>query len=178
MSKRIAVLAVLLVALLLAGGASVYAYDHSHRDKIADGVRVNGVALGGLTVTQARARVRAQLLEPLKRRVVVRHAGRRFVLTRTGRELRGGRVDRDVAARITWSRPAVNRLVDQVAKTFDRPAVDASLDLTTGQVNPRPSHTGVSVRTRKLRRAVERTLLSTGARHAVQVRTRVLQPNG
>jgi lipoprotein-anchoring transpeptidase ErfK/SrfK len=204
MSKRIAVLAVLLVALLLAGGASVYAYDHSHRDKIADGVRVNGVALGGLTVTQARARVRAQLLEPLKRRVVVRHAGRRFVLrpraaavdldvagsvdkalaasrsggvlTRTWRELRGGRVDRDVAARITWSRPAVNRLVDQVAKTFDRPAVDASLDLTTGQVNPRPSHTGVSVRTRKLRRAVERTLLSTGARRAVQVRTRVLQP--
>jgi lipoprotein-anchoring transpeptidase ErfK/SrfK len=205
MTKRIAALSVVLVALVLAGGGGVYAFDHGKRQTIADGVRINGVPVGGLSVRRARAKVRATLLEPLNRKVVVRHDGKRYVLrpsaaavgldvdgsvdealaasregnllSRTWRELRGNRVDRDVRAKVTYSRPAVRRLVERVAADIDKKPVDATLDLSGGLVNTQPSADGVQVRQVKLRHAVTRTLLSTGTRHPVKVATRVLQPD-
>src|SRR3954447_4367421 len=48
--------------LVLAGAAVVaaYAYDHGRRDTIAPGVRIGGVAVGGLTTAAARRRIVAQ----------------------------------------------------------------------------------------------------------------------
>src|SRR3954452_10943444 len=80
MTKRFAALFVLLVVLAGAAATGVYAFDHGKRDVIAKGVKVNGVPVGGLKVAQARAKVRAALLEPLNRKVVVRHGERRYVL--------------------------------------------------------------------------------------------------
>jgi lipoprotein-anchoring transpeptidase ErfK/SrfK len=204
MTKRLAALSALLVVLAGAAAAGVYAFDHGKRDTIAKGVKVNGVPVGGLHVAQARAKLRAALLEPLNRKVVVRHGDKRYVLrpsaaaigldvdgsvdkalaasregsvlSRTWRELRGDRVDQDVAARITYSRPAVRKLVDRVAADLDTPARDAALDLSGGVVEPTPSASGVTVRQVPLRRAITRTLLSTGPRHPVRVRTSVVEP--
>ena len=204
MPRRIAALTVLLLVLVAVGAGGVYAYDHGRRDRIAKGVTVNGVPVGGLTVARARAKVRSTLLAPLQRKVVVHHAGKRYVLRpsaarigldvdgsvdraldvsragnlleRTWRELRGGRVDQDVAADVTYSRRAVTRLVARVAGAVERPAQDATVDLEHGSVDPQPSHTGVAVRTKALRRKVVRTLLSTGPRHPVAVKTSVVQP--
>jgi lipoprotein-anchoring transpeptidase ErfK/SrfK len=204
MKKRIAALSVLLVVLVLAGAGAVYAYDHGNRTKIAKGVTVNGVPVGGMTVGQARAKVRSALLEPLNRKVVVRHAGHRYVLrpsaaaigldvngsvdralaasrqgsllSRTWRDLRGEKLDQDVTAKVTYSRPAVRKLVERVAAAIDKPAVDATLDLTGGTVNTKPSSSGVTVRQAALRHAVTHTLLSTGPRHPVAVRTSVVEP--
>jgi lipoprotein-anchoring transpeptidase ErfK/SrfK len=204
MTRRIAVLTVLLLALVAVGAGGVYAYDHGRRDRIAKGVSVNGVPVGGLTVAQAQEKVRSTLLDPLERKVVVRHAGRRYVLkpskarvgldvegsveralavsreggllARTWRALRGARVNQDVSADVTYSRKSVTRLVARVAGDLDRPARDATVDLEQGDVTPQPSHTGLAVRTKQLRHAVTRTLLSTGSRHPVKVRTSVVQP--
>jgi lipoprotein-anchoring transpeptidase ErfK/SrfK len=204
MTKRLAALSALLVVLAGAAAAGVYAFDHGKRDTIAKGVKVNGVPVGGLHVAQARAKLRAALLEPLNRKVVVRHGDKRYVLrpsaaaigldvdgsvdkalaasregsvlSRTWRELRDDRVDQDVAARITYSRPAVRKLVDRVAADVDTPARDAALDLSGGVVEPTPSASGVTVRQVPLRRAITRTLLSTGPRHPVRVRTSVVEP--
>jgi lipoprotein-anchoring transpeptidase ErfK/SrfK len=205
MTRRVVVLCLLLAVLLTAGAASVYAYDHGRRQTIADGVRINGVPVGGLSVERARAKVRDTLLAPLRRKVVVRHAGKRYVLrsgdaavsldvrgsvdealaasrdggvlARTWRALRGGRVDRDVSARVTYSRPAIRKLAERVAADVDRPARDATVDLASGVVAPQASADGVSVRQAALRHAVRRTLLSTGPRHPVSVKTRVLHPD-
>ncbi len=204
MTKRIAALTVLLIALVLVGAGGVYAFDHGKRAMIADGVRINGVPVGRLSVERARAKVRATLLAPLHRKVVVRHGGKHYVLrpstanvsldvrgsvdqalaasregdllSRTWRELRGNRVDRDVSAKVTYSRPAIKRLAEHVASDVDRPATDASLDLTGGVVNPQPSQDGVQVRQVSLRHSVRHALLSTGSRHPLDVRTRVLAP--
>jgi lipoprotein-anchoring transpeptidase ErfK/SrfK len=204
MKKRIAVLSAVLVVLVLAGAGAVYAYDHGHRTTIAKGVSINGVPVGGLSVVQARAKVRSSLLEPLNRKVVVRHDGKHYVLrpsaaaigldvngsveralaasrdgsllSRTWRDLRGKAVQRDVTAKVTYSRPAVRKLVERVAADLDKPAVDASLDLTGGTVNTKPSVDGVTVRQAALRHAVTRTLLSTGSRHPVDVKTSVVEP--
>jgi lipoprotein-anchoring transpeptidase ErfK/SrfK len=204
MRRRVIVLASLLVVILLVGAGSVYAFDRKHRDRIAEGVTVNGVAVGGQSVAQARATLRRALLEPLNRPVVLRGEGHRFVLrpetaaigldvdgsvdralaasraggvlSRTWRELRGTAVRADVKADVGYSRAAVRRLVARVARRIDRPARDATLDLESGVVDPQPSHNGISVRTSWLRRKVQRTLLSTGPRSAVKVRTVVLKP--
>jgi lipoprotein-anchoring transpeptidase ErfK/SrfK len=204
MTRRVAALTVVLLVLVAAGATAVYAYDHGQRDRIAKGVRINGVPVGGLTVAQARARVRATLLAPLRRKVVVRHGGHRYVLrarhagvgldvdgsvaralaaSRTGnviqrawRSLRGASLDRDVVARVTYSRAAVRRLVDRVAGHVDRTARDATVDLVHGSVAPQPSRTGVAVRTGRLREAVRSMLLSTGSRHPIAVRTTLVRP--
>jgi lipoprotein-anchoring transpeptidase ErfK/SrfK len=202
MTRRVIALAV--VMLLVAGVAGAVAYDHVRRDRIARGVTVNGVDVGGLTADQAARRLRTALLGPLRRPVRVVYHGHRFKLTaraaavsvdiqgsvaralvrsrggnafsRTWRSLRGASLDADIPAAVTWSRPAVNRLVARVKRSLDRPARDASVDLTTGQVAPQPAVVGRQVRGRRLRRAVERTLADPGPRHAVRVRTTLQRP--
>ena len=62
------VLAGLLSVLLLAA-AGVYAYDAQRTDKLADGLTVNGVPIGGLTPAQARAKLNHALIAPLQRPV-------------------------------------------------------------------------------------------------------------
>src|SRR6476469_3671848 len=80
MRRRLLLLASVLVLLVLAGAGSVYAFDHGRQDTIAKGVQVNGVDVGGLSVTAAKAKLRERLLDPLNRPVVVRGEGHRFVL--------------------------------------------------------------------------------------------------
>jgi vancomycin resistance protein YoaR len=70
----------------------------------------------------------------------------------------------------------VSRLVQRVAEATDRDAQDAAVDLDHGSVTPTPSHTGIAVRTKPLRKAVVRTLLDTGTRHPVMAKTDVVQP--
>ena len=49
--SQIAAAVIVLAVVLLAGGA--YAYDSSQKDKIADGVTIAGVDVGGLDAEQA-----------------------------------------------------------------------------------------------------------------------------
>ena len=202
-SRSLAIAAVLVVA-LLAGAGGVYAYDRDHEGTIAEGVRVNGVDVGGLTAPRAREKLRSELLEPLDRPVYARYEGRKFtltprqaavgvdidgsvqralarsregtMLTRTWREVRGERLRADLDAKITFSRPAVRRLVRRVQKRLERPAVDATVDLKSGSVDPRPSREGLAVRSARLRRDIERELLDSGERRVARVRTRVVEP--
>jgi lipoprotein-anchoring transpeptidase ErfK/SrfK len=205
MRRRILVLTSLLVLLVLAGAGSVYAFDRSHDDQIAKGVSVNGVDVGGLSTAAAKAKLRATLLEPLNRPVIVRGQGHRFtlepsamrvgldvdgsvqralaasrsgnLLSRTWRELRGGVVRADVQADVTYDKSAVTKLAAHVAQTIDAPASDATLDLTGGNVRTTPSKDGIAVRTAWLRSKLRRTLLSTAPhRSAVKVRTAVVKP--
>ena len=58
----------------------MYAYDHARANEIAPGVKVGGVALGGLTPDQARARLEREILQPLERPIVVHHAAKTWKL--------------------------------------------------------------------------------------------------
>jgi lipoprotein-anchoring transpeptidase ErfK/SrfK len=204
MRSRWYFLIALLVVVLGAGTGAVYAYDQGKREVISEGVSVNGVPVGKLTPSQAHSRLRATLLEPLSRPVKVRYKGRRFTLTpeqasvgvdidgsvsralarsregnmftRSWRNLRGESLDADVDARITWSRPAVRRLVARIERRLERDPVDAKLDLSKGQVDPRPSENGLAVRRARLLADIEAELLDSGERRAVRVRTKVLRP--
>jgi len=204
MTRRLVAVLALMVAILLAGAGTLYAYDRSHRETIADGVSVNGVDVGGLTPERARAKLRAALLEPLNRPVTARFEGRRFtltperaeisididgsvdralarsregnMLTRTWREVRGEELDEDVTAEVSYSRAAVRHLVDRVERRLTIEPRDAELDLETGQVDPTPSRDGRSVRTNRLRREIQREILDDSGSRSVRVRTTVVEP--
>jgi lipoprotein-anchoring transpeptidase ErfK/SrfK len=204
MRTRAVVIAAVVGVLLLVGSGAVYAYDHSHRDKIGEGVSVGGVDVSGLTREQARAKLREAVLEPLSRPVVVRALGDRYKLTprragvtvdvdgsveaalqrshdgnmlsRTWRGLRGESLDENVALDIAYDKRAVAQLVKRVSEHGEEPAVDASVDLEHGDVTPRASHNGRRLLARKLKRQVRKRLLDTGEVKTVRARFKVVKP--
>ena len=204
MHRRSLVLIAILVVALLATGGGVYAYDQGKDGHIAEGIKVNGVDVGGLSASQARTKLRTALLDPLNRPVTARFEGKTYRLTptqaqigvdidgsvnralvrsregdivsRTWREVRGEPINPDLAAKVSYSRPAVRRLVARVERDLAIEPVDAKVDLEHGSVAPRPSKDGREVRAARLRRDLERELLDSGRRRAVRVRTTVVEP--
>jgi lipoprotein-anchoring transpeptidase ErfK/SrfK len=204
MRTRAVIVATAVAVLLLGGAGGVYAYDQARAEKIAKGVRVGAVDVGGLTAEQARAKLRRAVLEPLSRPVVVRARGRRFTLTpkaanvgvdidgsvraalvasregnvvvRTWRGVRGEPLDERVELDVSYSRRAIERVVRRVRKAVDKPAVDASLNLEEGDVTPRASERGRRVLVRRLKAELRSRLLDVGAVKTVRARTKVLEP--
>src|SRR6202012_5946478 len=58
----IAMAGILVAALVVAGA---YLYDNSQDGKIAEGVTIDGIDVGGMEADDAAAKVRRQLLRPL-----------------------------------------------------------------------------------------------------------------
>jgi lipoprotein-anchoring transpeptidase ErfK/SrfK len=204
MRTRLIVLAAFVATLALGGVAAAYSYDHSKRAVIAEGVQVNGVQIGGLTPARAEAKLRAALLDPLAKPVKVRYHHRHFTLTpeqasvgvdihgtvakalarsregnmftRSWRNVRGESLDAQLAADVTYSEAAIQKLIKRVQRKLNRPAKDAALDLETGQVNPTHSQTGVRVKFNTLAKDLKKTLLAREASKTVKVHTKTVQP--
>ena len=60
--------------------ARAYAYDSSQKDKIADGVTIGGVDVGGMDADEAKSAVHAQLLAPLGHSLKVAYDGNSWKL--------------------------------------------------------------------------------------------------
>ena len=204
MSRRLIAVLALTVTVLLVGAGTLYAFDRQVRTKIADGVTVNGIDVGGLTPARARAKLRASLLEPLSRPVSVRYKGQRFTLTteqasvavdidgsvdramhvstegnlftRTWREVRGRELNASVEAKIDYSEAAVRRIVDRVERRLEIEARDASVDLESGKVDPVPSRDGLAVRAARLRKDIRSELLDMGDTRIARIKTTVVEP--
>ncbi|MGZ5314972.1 MAG: hypothetical protein ACXW0S_03815, partial [Solirubrobacterales bacterium] len=65
----VATVVALTALLLLAVG--VYAYDESQKDRIAPGVTIGGVDVGGMSTDDARTAIQEELVAPLQKPVVV-----------------------------------------------------------------------------------------------------------
>jgi lipoprotein-anchoring transpeptidase ErfK/SrfK len=205
MSRRsIAIVAALTLAILLVGAGVVYAYDASRDDHIAEGMRIGGVDVGGLSAAQANARLRTQLIAPLERSVVVHSGDRSFRLTarearvqvnsgelvdeavdasrqgsflsRAWRDLTGGKVERHVQPTIEFSKPAVQRLVDRVRVTMSRGAKDATVDISTTNVAVKHSVTGRTIDAKSLRSQVQAALVDVRADRTLRAPVKKVQP--
>jgi lipoprotein-anchoring transpeptidase ErfK/SrfK len=203
-SRRLIAVPVLLVVLLgLAGAVAVL--DSRASSRIAEGVRVGNVDVGGLGQAEARAKLERALLTPLNAPIVVHHdrktwrlsaeeahiraningmvdaaleAGRDdTILTRAYREATGGRVDADLPARLSFSREAVRRLVDRVEKAIARPAKNADVQLSAGGVSRVPGQTGLAVQAKQLERRIARAVTRPGAPRTFVAKTRKIQPD-
>src|ERR1044072_9829305 len=74
------------LALLALGAVGAYAYDSSQDDKIAEGVTIGGVDVGGMDEAEAKQAVRRRLLAPLQHSLRVGYDGERWTLP--GKRLR------------------------------------------------------------------------------------------
>ena len=156
MGRKTKIAIVTAVALLVLGAVAAYAYDSSQDDKIADGVTVGGVDVGGMGEAEAKRAVRRRLLAPLRHSLRVGYDGESWVLpgktlklhadveraveeavaeSRDGglpgrlvRYVTGDGLDEQLSADVTYSRPAVNRFVREVAEAVDREPQDATVE--------------------------------------------------
>jgi lipoprotein-anchoring transpeptidase ErfK/SrfK len=202
---RYIVIGALLVFVLLAAAGAVYAYDNGRSERIAEGVSIDKIQVGGMTVAQARAKLRSGVLEPLSQPVVATYKDREFTLTpkaasvgvdidgsvqaavdasrsgsfisRTWRDVTGGKVERNVPLRVTYSQQSIDRVVARVSKKLNEPARDANVgDLEKGEVNPTTSKDGLRVRNVTLSRALKTELLDRSGHTPIPVRTKVVKP--
>src|SRR4051812_10322981 len=204
MRTRLIILVAFVAFLGLGGVAGAYFYDNSKKDLIAAGVKVNGVPIGGMTRAQAEKKLSASLLAPLDRPVKVSYKDHTFTLTqkaaaigidirgsvdkalkrsqqgdmfsRAWRNVRNESLDTELAADVSYNKPAIDKLVKRVRKSVDRAPKDATIDLSEGFQEPTPSKTGVRVKYNTLAKELEQTLLEPNNTETVKVKTSVIQP--
>jgi L,D-transpeptidase catalytic domain/Putative peptidoglycan binding domain len=198
----ITVASVLAVLFIAVGG--LFAYDRSHQNRIAKGVRVAGVEVGGLTAPQAHQRLVRVLTAELDHPILVRGGGRSFRLTpeavaatydfdgmvrealrrsrqgnvfsRTWRDVRGEPLRVNLPGNLRYSRLVVSRFVGRVARAVSRPPVDAHLDFNGGLFTRVAGKEGVLVNRRRLQRTVTAALTGKSPSRLVTVPTRLVKP--
>ncbi len=202
--KRIPLIAGIAAALLVVLAVAAYGYDTSRDDLIAQGVTVAGVKVGGMRADAAATKLRAQLGPALERPVRVAVAGHRFKLTaqrshltadvdgmvdealevsrdgglpsRVWRGITGRDVDRELGARVTYSRVTVKRFVRRVRRAVNRAPRDADVSFHTASLPAIPSHTGLRLDARRLQASVSSALDSIGGGRNVRGHVKVVQP--
>ncbi len=188
--------------ILIVGGA--FAYDSATSQTIAPGVEVGSVDVGGLTADEARVKLHRELRASVEEPLVVQRGKRSWklgpeqskasvdidgsvgealatsnsgnFLVRAYRKVTGSEMSATVAPEITYSKPAVAKMVKRVTKAVDRPAKDASLSITANAVAPVAAKRGVKVRRVRLLRSLSTALTTPGARHTVPLVVQSLQP--
>jgi lipoprotein-anchoring transpeptidase ErfK/SrfK len=183
MGRKALISIVSLVMVAIVGAVGLWWYDSTYEGKIAEGVTIGGVDVGGMEADDARTQLRASLVTPLKKPVVARHGDEKFkldpeqlriradidsmvdravaksregnIFARGFRQLTGGEVDFRVRPQIAYDEKAVSGFVAGVAENLDRAAVDASVEPSGAQLEPVPSQKGVEVDQGKLRKNIE-----------------------
>lgn len=204
MGRRAKIATVAGVLVLVLGAVAAYAYDNSQKDKIADGVRIGGVDVGGLDAAQAKLVVRRRLLAPLRHSLRVSYGGRSWELpgeslkvsanvddavenaladSREGglpgrlvRYVTGGSIDKQVSADIVYSQPAVNRFVRGVARSVDREAQDASVEPTGDSLEVLAGRDGRKLRDKLLTEQLSTAVLNANARHTIVAQVHTTKP--
>jgi lipoprotein-anchoring transpeptidase ErfK/SrfK len=189
----IAVITVVVVMVGVVAGA--YAYDSSQKDKIADGVTVAGVDVGGMNADEAVVAVRRQLLAPLRHPLAVSYKGESWTLpgaklklradvegaveeavdasqeggipSRLVRYVTGGSVDKSVEAEVDYSRPAITRFVRNVATEINREPVNASVEPTSDGLEVVAGKDGRKLRDNRLTEELESAVLNADAGHTI-----------
>jgi lipoprotein-anchoring transpeptidase ErfK/SrfK len=199
---RIALVAGVAIVLVLAGVG--FAYDSSQSGKIAEGVTIGGVDVGGMDEAEAKRAVRSELLAPLRHSLKVAYDGRSWKLegstlkvhaeldraveealdkSRSGglpgrlvRYVTGGSVDENVPARVAYSRAAIDRFVRHVAAEVDREARNADVEPSSDSLEVAPAKWGRKLRDRLLARQLRDAVLNAGADHTIAARTHPVKP--
>lgn len=176
--SKIAIIAAVLVVALVAVGA--YLYDRSQDGKIAGGVTIDGVAVGGMDGEAAEAKLRRELLRPVDQPIRAKFGTQTWklspaalkvradvhgaveeavaasregdVFTRFGRYLGGDEVELTLSADLAYSQSAINKFVRQIAADLDRKPRDASVDPGADELEVVASQPGRKVRDNRLER--------------------------
>jgi lipoprotein-anchoring transpeptidase ErfK/SrfK len=202
-TRRVALAAIAGVVIVLLAGAA-YVYDHSRRDQIASGVRIDGIDVGGLREGAARAKLERALIPGLGRPITVRSGSHTWhldareagltvdvpamvaqaisasregsIVSRTIRGLFAGKLDRNLPLIASYSLPAVRRLTASIRAAIDRPSRDATVVPSAAGLQETEGVVGLAVNSPRLGSVVERALMGRGAARTVTVPTKVTRP--
>jgi lipoprotein-anchoring transpeptidase ErfK/SrfK len=203
MGKRTSIV-VVIAALLVVVVAGAYAYDSSQKDKIADGVTVGGVDVGGMNEEEAAAAVRRKLLSPLRHALVVSFDGETWKLPgkklkiradigsaveeavedsqeggfpgRLVRYVSGGEVDEQIVPRVAYSKPAVNRFVRHVAEEINREPQNADVEPTPSSLEVVAGKNGRKLRDNLLEKRLKAAVLNANAPHKIVAAVHPIKP--
>jgi lipoprotein-anchoring transpeptidase ErfK/SrfK len=182
----------------------LYSYDASRDDKIAKGVTVAGIDVGGMRKAKATALLQRRLADPLHRPVVVKAGGHTFRLSpersgvttdvggmvaeavgasregnliqRSWRELTGGQVHKAVGLKLSYNDRAVRSLVRHIARRINRAAKDASISPSAAGLHMVASKEGFALQGNDLRDRIRHALVTPGAPRRIVAHTRIVQP--
>jgi lipoprotein-anchoring transpeptidase ErfK/SrfK len=199
---QIAVIAAAVVVLL--GGAVAYAYDSTQKDKIADGIRVAGVPVGGLDEAEAAALVRKRLLAPLRHSLRVSFDGESWELPgarlkvranideaieeaveesrggglpgRLVRYVTGGDVSESITPQVKYSEPAINKFVRRVAADVNREPQNASVEPSAAELIVVAGENGRKLRDNLLTDQLNEAVLSANDPRTIVAKVRSTKP--
>lgn len=192
---------VALVALLVAGAAL---YDSTRADRLAPGIRIGGVDVGGLDMAAAKRLVHDRAVAPRQRTLRVHTRTRTFVLTaaqlsvradiddgldsglaesrrgwfgaRVLRDVRGEKVRRSIPLTTRYARGVLPRLVAQVAAFTYVAPVDARVEPAADGLRSVPSRVGSRIDTGALHRSLERAVQNRSRPADINVTTLPVAP--
>jgi lipoprotein-anchoring transpeptidase ErfK/SrfK len=204
MGKRTSIAIIVAAVALVVVVAAAYAYDSSQKDKIADGVTVGGVDVGGMNEEEAVAAVRRRLLAPLRHSLVVALGGQSWKLAgaklkiradidpaveeaveasqdggfpgRLVRYVSGGEVDEQISPRVAYSKPAINRFVRHVAEEVDREPQNADVEPNPDGLEVVAGKDGRKLRDNLLEKNLEEAVLNADAPHRIVARVHATKP--
>jgi lipoprotein-anchoring transpeptidase ErfK/SrfK len=196
------VIAAALVVLL--GGAVAYAYDNSQKDKIAEGIRIAGVDVGGLDEDEAAALVRKRLLAPLRHSLRVSFDGETWRLpgaklkVRAGiddaveeavaesqdgglpgrlvRYVTGGEVSESITPRVIYSERAINRFTRRVSEEINREPQNAGVEPSGAELVVVAGENGRKLRDNLLTEDLEAAVLNANAPRTIVAKVHPTKP--
>lgn len=195
-------LSCLALVALLAGGAVIY--DRSQAERLAPGIRIGGVAVGGLDADAATRLVEDRAVAPKRRPLRVHTRAKTFVLTpdqlrvradveqavdqaladsrrgwlgaRLLRTLRGEQVRASVALTTRYAKGVLPRFVAEIAAfTYVEP-VDATVEPDADGLRSVPARYGQRIDTGELHRTLERAVQNRSRPADVEVTTLPVAP--
>jgi lipoprotein-anchoring transpeptidase ErfK/SrfK len=189
--SKIAVIAAVLVA-AMAVVAAAYLYDHAQEGKIAGGVTIDGIDVGGMDAESAEGKLRRELLRPLDRPLRAKFGAQSWkltpaalkvradvhgaveeavaasregdIFTRLGRYVGGDELELAISADLAYSHSAINKFVREVAGDLDQEPRDASVDAAAAELEIVASRPGRKVRDNRLARQLREAVLGGGSR--------------
>jgi lipoprotein-anchoring transpeptidase ErfK/SrfK len=182
----------------------IYLYDHSRRDQIAQGVTVQGIPVGGLSASAATAKLQHSVAGGMEQPVLVRDGSHTWelspraaglsvdvaatvasalrasregsIFTRAWRSLSGGKVDRDLPLRVSYSRQAVSDFVGEVRESVNVAPRDATVQPSASGLVQVASRDGIAVERKRLSERVVHALTTPAAARALSVPTLARHP--
>jgi lipoprotein-anchoring transpeptidase ErfK/SrfK len=196
----------LIVAALIVilGVGAAYAYDSSQKDKIAEGVRIAGVDVGGLTEDEAATLVQRRLLAPLRHSLRVSFDGQDWELPgaqlkvradvdeaveeavadsqdggfpgRLVRYVTGDEVTKSISPQVTYSERSINRFVRRVAEEINREARNADVEASGDSLEVVPGEYGRKLRDNQLTEDLNDAVLNANAPQTIVAEAHATKP--
>ncbi len=202
--RKSQILIIAVVVLLIGGSVAAYAYDGSQKEEIAQGVTISGVDVSGMTSEEAKRAVAAKVLAPQRKPVTVTFEKKEFVLpakelkiradiaksvnraleeSRSGslpervfRQITGSELNMSVPVAVTYSRPAVNQFVLEVAEGVKVEPVDASVAAGPASLSVVKARKGQKLRDNLLTDQLTSLLDGGNGGRKIAARVKVLKP--